>query len=206
MCASSTIITALNNGAHKIIPVSTVSTARKLKLTTPSSLLCGERKGVKPTGFNLGNSPREYTRRIVQGKTIILTTSNFTRVLQHLLLPEQSMEKHGIDLITASFLNISATVKKIQQLRNVTKKQLTILLAGNKKRRSPEDHSAADLLKTTLKGLKPPDTQQNYLNVLKESPHGKFLMSIGLGKDLEVCSQLNTTQLVPIFKNGAFQI
>ena len=73
-----TIATALLNGAAKIIPVKTVEEATKLHetLDPKTSLLCGEREGRKVSGFQLGNSPREYTRKKVNGATLIFASTN----------------------------------------------------------------------------------------------------------------------------------
>src|SRR5258705_1713508 len=76
--SSTSIATALMNGAAKIIPVKTVEEATKLHgtLDPKTSLLCGEREGRKVTGFHLGNSPREYTRKKVNGSTLIFASTN----------------------------------------------------------------------------------------------------------------------------------
>lgn len=79
--ATSTIVTALNNGAKRIIPVETVEEAVALKRRCADSLLGGERGGVRPEGFDFGNSPLEYSKDAVQNKTIVLTTTNGTRAL-----------------------------------------------------------------------------------------------------------------------------
>src|SRR5215469_18620302 len=87
--ASSTMITALANGAAAIIPVGEIPEALAIKRDKPDVLLAGERDGVriraKLTGgidFNLGNSPREFTPEIVASRTIVTTTTNGTRALR----------------------------------------------------------------------------------------------------------------------------
>jgi len=81
--ASTTIIEALANGARQIRPCLEVDEARRLAETyLPAEVLLGGERGGEPIdGFQLGNSPREYTQRAVQGKTIVFTTSNGTRAL-----------------------------------------------------------------------------------------------------------------------------
>src|SRR5204862_138036 len=80
--ASTSIITALANGAAAVVPVERVEEARARKATLdPGTLLAGERHGDPPEGFDLGNSPREFTPARVCGRTIVLTTSNGTRAL-----------------------------------------------------------------------------------------------------------------------------
>src|SRR5580692_7380997 len=87
--ATSTIVTALANGADAVIPVAEIPEALAAKRARPDLLLGGEREGVRiradQTGgvdFDLGNSPREFTRERVAGRTIILTTTNGSRALR----------------------------------------------------------------------------------------------------------------------------
>ena len=87
--ATTSMITALANGAEAIIPVAEISEALALRQQRPEVLLAGERDGVRiraeQTGgveFDLGNSPREYVAAKVQGKTIVMTTTNGTRALR----------------------------------------------------------------------------------------------------------------------------
>src|SRR5256885_11256958 len=86
--ATTSMVTALANGAEAIIPVAEISEALAIRQQRPEVLLAGEREGlripVEMTGgveFNLGNSPRECTAPIVAGKTIVMTTTNGTRAL-----------------------------------------------------------------------------------------------------------------------------
>src|SRR5215204_2119164 len=67
------------NGASKIIPVLDLEEAYKLKKENPEYLLVGERKGIKPEGFDFGNDPSEVVNVDFTGKTIIHTTSNGTK-------------------------------------------------------------------------------------------------------------------------------
>ena len=87
--ATTSMITALANGAEAIIPVGEISEALALRQKNPSVLLAGERHGLRIradlTGsidFDLGNSPREFTVEKVSGKIIVMTTTNGTRALR----------------------------------------------------------------------------------------------------------------------------
>ncbi len=80
--AGTTIVQALFNGARGVYPVLSVEEAMMLKSKIPSCLLAGERKSFKIEGFDLGNSPLEFTEDKVKGKNIILTTSNGTRTVE----------------------------------------------------------------------------------------------------------------------------
>lgn len=105
--ATSTMITAMSNGAREIIPVCEITEAVTLRRTRPDVLLAGERDGVRilrgQTGsvdFDLGNSPREFTRERVAGRSIVMTTTNGTRALQAC--------RGARRVLVGSFLNLGA--------------------------------------------------------------------------------------------------
>src|SRR5436853_2443392 len=86
--ATTSMVTALGNGAREILPVSEISQALALRDQHPRALLAGERDGLRiraaQTGsidFDLGNSPREFTADVVRDRSIIMTTTNGTRAL-----------------------------------------------------------------------------------------------------------------------------
>ena len=83
--ATSTMITALHNGVKSIIPVSTIKEGLELKKNFSDALLGGERNGLRISAkisggvdFDLGNSPREFVKEKVDGKTVVITTTNGT--------------------------------------------------------------------------------------------------------------------------------
>ena len=76
--ASSTILTALVNGAKEVIPAENVSVAARISKGLGNSVLCGERNGKVIEGFKLGNSPFEYTPEIVKSKSLVFSTTNGT--------------------------------------------------------------------------------------------------------------------------------
>src|SRR5258705_11320215 len=87
--ATTSMVSALANGAEAIIPVSEISEALAIRQQRPQVLLAGEREGLRIRGnltggveFDLGNSPREFTAEKVQGRTIVMTTTNGTRALR----------------------------------------------------------------------------------------------------------------------------
>jgi 2-phosphosulfolactate phosphatase len=112
--ATSTIVTALASGASEVIPIAEISDALALRRRHPAALLAGERNGLRIhaglTGgveFDLGNSPREFTRDRVAGKTIILTTTNGSRALRTCA--------HAKTVLVASFLNLTATAAYLEK-------------------------------------------------------------------------------------------
>ena len=98
--ATSSMVTALANGAERIRPVATIEEALEQQAAHPDALLCGERHGRRITAeqtggsdFVLGNSPREYTADQVAGKTLITTTTNGTRALRACLKARETLVK-----------------------------------------------------------------------------------------------------------------
>ena len=105
--ATSTMVTALANRATAIIPVDDIPSAINMKHQLPSVLLAGERDGLRirarvsgGTEFDLGNSPREFTREKVAGKMIVMTTTNGTHALRSCA--------HAKAVVVGSFLNLRA--------------------------------------------------------------------------------------------------
>jgi len=99
--ATSTIATALYNGAASVIPVATV--ARCIELGKESNgITAGERDGKVAEGLEYGNSPFEYPPSFIQGRVLVLTTTNGTKLL-HMALDNGAKE-----IITGSFPNLSA--------------------------------------------------------------------------------------------------
>src|SRR6188768_1082553 len=99
--ATSTIATALNNGAKNIIPVETVAECIRLGKQI-ASITAGERDGHVAEGLVHGNSPFEYPRSFIEGKTLVLTTTNGTKLLH------MALERGAKAIITGSFPNLSA--------------------------------------------------------------------------------------------------
>ncbi len=114
--ATTSMVTALANGAEAIIPVAEISEALAIRQQRPEVLLAGERDGLRIraelTGgveFDLGNSPREFTAAKVQGKTIVMTTTNGTRALRACAGAKS--------VLVGSFLNLRATYLWLQEHR-----------------------------------------------------------------------------------------
>lgn len=112
--ATSTFVTALNNGAEAIIPVSEINEALAIRKNFPGIMLAGEREGRRiyaaqacGVDFDFGNSPREFVPKKIASKTIVSTTTNGTRALRACL---------GAKIILASsFLNLAATAHFLNQ-------------------------------------------------------------------------------------------
>jgi 2-phosphosulfolactate phosphatase len=140
--ATSSMMTALANGASRIYPVRGIADALALRQAHPAALLAGERNGVRilaaQTGqgdFDLGNSPREFTTERVAGREIIMTTTNGTRALQACIGARR--------ILAGSFLNLAATAGSI---RSTAAERLLIVCAGTFEEAAYEDTLAAGAL------------------------------------------------------------
>jgi 2-phosphosulfolactate phosphatase len=140
--ATSSMVTALANGAEAIIPVGEIPEAIAVKQKSPAVLLAGERDGVRiraaltgGTDFDLGNSPREFTKEKVAGKTIVMTTTNGTRALRSCA--------HAKTILIGSFLNLNATAEYVQI---ASPENLLIICSGTYEQTAYEDVLGAGAL------------------------------------------------------------
>lgn len=137
--ASTTIVYALANGATKVIPVAGIEDAEALAESSCEPLLiAGERNAIKLDGCDLGNSPLEYSPERVNGRAIILTTSNGTAALSHVV---------GASLvIVGCFANISASVAAAYESGRV----VHLVCSGTNNGPSLEDALAAGAMAMAL--------------------------------------------------------
>ncbi|MCX7835359.1 MAG: 2-phosphosulfolactate phosphatase [bacterium] len=204
--ASTTILQAIENGCRSIIPTSSVSDAMEIakQFDRDSILLCGEREGKKIIGFDLGNSPFEYTSDKVFGKTLIYTSTNGSKTI---------LKFHNVkNVIISTFNNLEATASYVASLSN----HILITCSGKLERFSLEDAVCAGYLVNVLKekyhfhlgtdGAVAVSQMANQFvdtyQLLMNCSHGRFLMNIGMGYDLEICSKLNISKIVPEFIDG----
>ena len=211
--ATSTFVTALQNGAAAIIPVSEISEAMALRHQRPEVLLAGERNGVKISAaltgsihFDFGNSPREFRPEKVRGKTIVSTTTNGTRALRACV---------GAKIVLASsFLNLAATAKFLNQAQPET---VRLVCAGTGEGVAMEDVLAAGALAGLLAGQFSDATEvavrtfisarTELATVLGSSLNARRLLAIPeLRADVAFCSQRDVFNLVAEMKtDGSIQ-
>jgi 2-phosphosulfolactate phosphatase len=206
--ASSTIVQACENGVARIIPVATVEEAAKLlsTLERKRTLLGGEREGLPIDGFDLGNSPLEYTEQVVKGKTLIFTTSNGTAAI--------TKSASAREIVLGCFLNLSAVVTHVISSRA---KKVAVLCAGNLGRLSLEDfvcggHVVDRIVDGTRAstvlndGAVAARALANALGdvgeAVRNSSHGLRLAELGFEDDLEFCSKVDNYVTVPIVEDG----
>jgi 2-phosphosulfolactate phosphatase len=201
--ASTTLITALAHDARELVPVAEVEEARRLAATRPDVLLAGERGGDPPAGFDLGNSPLEFTRERVAGRTLVFTTSNGTRAL----VAARAAAAVGV----AGFVNLTAAATwALGQGRDVV-----VVCAGELGARSFEDEVCAGLLIQRLlgdgtaataapEGARAATAARPYARDLArlalDAPHARHLTEQGRGADVAACLRLDAFALVPVYR------
>lgn len=207
--ASTVIITALGNGSKWVYPVRTRSQAIRAKeqLSGENPLLAGERLSVKIPGFDLGNSPLEFSPEKVKDRGIIMTTTNGTSALVQL--------RKARRILVGAFINISAVVDLVKNTED-----LLLLCAGTRQRVSLEDTACAgaiiDRLFSKRKSPILTDSaniahlvylhyKDNLLTMMREvSEHGRRLVQLGFGKDVEFASRVDTSDVIPVMETPGF--
>jgi 2-phosphosulfolactate phosphatase len=204
--ATSTIATAIKNGAKSVIPVDSVADCIKLG-NQMAVITAGERDGKIAEGLTYGNTPFQYTEKFIKGKTLVLTTTNGTRLL-HMALAENAKE-----IITGSFPNLSAVCEYlIAQKRNVVlacaawKDRVNIedtLFAGAVISRIKEHffiNCDSSQIAESLYDIAQPDTF-SFMDK-KDASHFRRLLSFGLEKDIKYCLTEDVANVLVIYKDG----
>lgn len=202
--ATSTIATVLYNGAKRVIPVDAVDKCIEIGLQT-GGITAGERDGKIIPGLEHGNSPAEYPRSFIEGKTLVLTTTNGTKLLH------MALNKRAAEVITGSFPNISAVCEYLlKQNKNVIlgcsawKDRFNLedaMFAGAVIHRVKEHftiHCDSSLMAADMYGLHQNDMHQ----FIRRTTHWHRLASYGLESDLEYCVTPDLANILPIYKNG----
>ena len=202
--ATSTIATALYNGAARVIPVDTVEQCIQIGKTT-GGITAGERDGKVIEGLDYGNSPAEYPRSFIEGKTLVLTTTNGTRLLH------MALNNGAAEVVTGSFPNLSAVCHHLK----TQKKNVILGCSAWKDRFNLEDalfagavieqiqdhftiHCDSSLMAADLYSLHKNDMH----SFIRRTTHWHRLASYGLEKDLEYCVLPDVANVLPVYKNG----
>ena len=206
--ASTTVATALGNGAKTVMPLPGADDVivRSKEFHRSAVVLAGEQKMFPIPSFDLGNSPQSFTRDVVEGKTILLTTTNGTRAL----LGVQGAR----DIVVASYVNFTAvlTMMKVAASSNT---DIAIICAGEEGGFTLEDAACAgryvkaipkraDSIKlndgAAASVLIEKKYGDNIAKVFKESAHGKALQEAGFGDDLAAAAEVDAYSVVPIYQ------
>ena len=204
---SSSIVTALANGATDVTAVKSVSEARALKRKNPSHVLAGERGGLPPNGFELGNSPRDFSAKNVQVRSVVITTSSGTQAINN--------ASGARVVLIGSFLNMSAVAEKALRMAAERGIGLTVAMSGKLGAFSLEDFLCAggivsrwdgeglefsDSAYASLLGYRA--TSDNILSHVLRGTHAQELVELGLGEDVSLCCEVDRYAVVPVLRDG----
>jgi 2-phosphosulfolactate phosphatase len=220
--ASTTICQALASGAREVVPFLEVEDALAAAANEERGqiVLGGERQGKKIAGFDLGNSPAEYTPDVVRGRRVLITTTNGTRALYH--------AQHACRVLIGALVNLSALVASVK-----SEARVEILCAGTGDDETREDILAAGAIVSRLlengdsswsmsdaagaareewhtvcaaaEAAGRPLREQLALE-LRDTAGGRNLLGIGLDQDLVDCAQIDRLLVVPELDVRAWRI
>jgi 2-phosphosulfolactate phosphatase len=204
--ATSTIATALYNGAKEIIPVDSVERCIQLGREL-QCITAGERDGQIAPGLQYGNSSFEYPREFIEGKTLVLTTTNGTKLL-HMALARGARE-----IVTGSFLNLSAVCNHLVEMN----KNVILACAAWKDKVNIEDTMFAGAVVDRIKEnfIVNCDASQIAKSLYREAEsdmyefmkkndasHYHRLTNFGLEKDIRHCLTRDVAPVLPQYDNG----
>lgn len=214
--ATTTMLTALSNGAKEIVPVAEISETITLRERDPNLLLAGERGGLRirseQTGsidFDFGNSPREFSAQRISGRSIAITTTNGTRALRAC--------SHAAEIQVGALLNLAILSETLSKspLPNVL-----ITCAGTADEASLEDTYVAGALCDLLRddeNCELTDSAEiafatysfygnDFASHVENARNGRKLLSIPeLRDDIQFCLQRDTLSFTATMKNGVIR-
>lgn len=207
--ATTVMAVALAEGARSVIPVMEIDEAVKLyhSLGADSARLCGEREGNPISGFHFGNSPFEYHANAVQGRTLIMTTTNGTRAIH--------VASGAAVLAVGAMVNASAVARHAQ----ASGMDFTIVCAGTRGRFTTEDVLTAGAIIDSLgqQGLLLDDLSViardlfrrhagDLAGALDQCAHAQYLIDAGYAEDVAYCMRKDCLDVVPYFEKGMVRL
>lgn len=208
--ATTTITTALSLGAGEVRAFETLDLARDAASGHDESrLLCGEREAVKPEGFDMGNSPRQFTIQNCGNRVVLLATTNGTKAI--------ASAKSAGKLLIGALVNASAVAKALALLGQ----PVTLLCAGTDGDVAMEDAIGAGAVIEELAALRYLNllsdaavlsralfaaNRQRLAGALRETRGGKNLVAAGLSEDIDFAARLNRLALVGVCETSTLTI
>jgi 2-phosphosulfolactate phosphatase len=201
--ATSTIVQALAEGAKAVYPVASIEEALRLANTfgRDEVLLCGERRCLPIEGFDLGNSPREFTGDRIAGKTLVMTTTNGTAAM--------ALTTAASRVLIGSLLNLGAVVEELARAGTAP----VLLCSGRDRQFALEDVACAGLLAARLMEARPGEWALNDgaraavalarelgadAALLRQTAAGRAIVEAGLEEDLPFCARIDLHDVVPV--------
>lgn len=200
--ATTSICYGIENGALAIIPVASVEEC--ISFEKEGYLLAAERDGKVVAGFDFGNSPFAYAEDKVNGKTIVLTTTNGTHAIDE-------SKKTAHQVIIGSFLNLDAICNYLK----TQDKDVFLLCAGWKNKFNLEDTLFAGAVVNQLKNegyfLDDASIASDDLYQIAEgdleaytakTSHSERLKKLGIEEDIKFCLNLNIVKSIPVLRDN----
>ena len=205
--ATSTIVAAFDNGCASFTPITSVDEARERakKYQEGTIILGGAKQGLRPPGFDLGNSPLEYVKEVVKGKHILFSSSNGTQSMLGL--------KGAEEILLASFLNAEAISREILNAG----RDCLIACSGDFGRFALGDTVCGGMIISRLlpkakTEIRLSDAASVALMIFKAHNHdirgmlhasewGQHLIKLNLSADIDFCAKVDVSDVVPRFKN-----
>lgn len=205
--STSTLAVIMSRNPGEVILTPTVQKAMKYaSQQSVHPLLCGERAGLPPTGFDFGNSPREYENAQLNGRTIVFTSSNGTRAIGDVLLAPH--------VLLGSFVNATSVTERALKISSEENLDILVVCAGREEKFAVDDAFCAGFLISRLAGsifanqeFELGDGGQAALAIygyyrdphklLEMSGSGKSVIDIGLKDDIPFLLQVDSFQTVP---------
>jgi 2-phosphosulfolactate phosphatase len=204
--ATSTIATALYNGAKCVIPVDSVAKCIELGRQI-DGITAGERDGMIAEGLEHGNSPFEYPREFIGGRTLVLTTTNGTKLLH------MALDRGAGQIITGSFPNLKAVCSYLVA-QNVPvvlgcaawKDRVNIedMLFAGAVINQIKDHFSINCDSSQIAETVYLDAKSDLFGFMqaKNASHYHRLMGYGLEKDIRYCLTPDQAGVLPLYENG----
>lgn len=226
---TTTALTALEHGANGVVPVATPEEALAWRRREPGVVLGGERGAVRIEGFDLGNSPLDYTPAAVAGKLVVMTTTNGTRAFSGIArsrahaAARPDMGGAALTVLAACLRNASAAARALAEAARCSGKGALIVCSGTDGRFSLEDAFCAAVMVARLEEQAPvergdgaeaaarlhavagggPDAA---LQQLCSTFHGRRLLRLGLREDVAFCAQVDVSSAVPRLSDGMLML
>lgn len=210
--ATTTIVTALRNGARNVIPVSEVEEAVELSrnFSPEDRVLAGERMALQIDGFDLSNSPLEFTEERVRDKTVFLTTTNGTRAIQ---------KTQASETLIGALVNATATGQYLAK----QERDVVLICAGTLGQFSMEDTLAAGAIIHAIQETDPSaetddyslaslllyrhcDTEKKMHHLLDQTQHYRRLKGLGKTEDLTYCLQQDSMPVLAGYEDGSVSL
>lgn len=210
--ATTTIVAALAAEAVAVLPCLTIEDARRraAAFRADKALLGGERRGRPIEGFDLGNSPAEYSQQLVAGKTVVLTTTNGTKALLHCAAAE--------DVLVGAFVNLTAVCQRLQA--DSAARPIELVCAGTDGQITREDVLFAGAVVVGLQGTAQwqlndqaeiardawlsvtgvasgSELEMRLIAALRASRGGRNLIEVGMEGDIELAAKVDRYAVVP---------